>query len=255
VSDYLSDEEQLGRIRGWWNEYGIKVALVVGLVIVAAGIWKVVSDGRVAAAQEGSAAYALYLDGTAESKLAQAQLIREEFAGSTFHVMVALDEAAAAVTAGDASSAEILLQEALTAARGSMLADLVQLRLAKVQYALGRGDEALAALQRVTAPGYLPLALELRGDMLFAEGSLEQAHATYQAAIDALPEGEARPLLQIKMENSAPLGDQYAEFTQPLDAALKKAAETLAEEAARAAEAEAEEETEADTNAEEATNE
>jgi predicted negative regulator of RcsB-dependent stress response len=79
------------------------------------------------------------------------------------------------------------------------LRDLAQLRLARAQQQLGRSDAALAALGEVHGEGYRSLVAELKGDIHLAQGEQTLAAQAYKAALAAKPEGQQRPILDMKL--------------------------------------------------------
>jgi len=225
----MSDEEQMNRFREWWQENGMSLLVAVGVAVAAIIGWNTYSAQRQQTAEAGTAAYAEYVDaGTGEEKSAIAQRIRTDFDSTSYHALVALAEAKEAVEAGDLPAAEGKLLEAKTAAPDSLLKDLASLRLAKVQQALGNSEVALKTLQSIRNAGYRAWALELTGDIYFAEGDVEQAYQAYSSAIETLgAEAEDRTLLQIKRDNTAPSNGQFTARAQPLEQALREARETL----------------------------
>ncbi len=67
-----------------------------------------------------------------------------------------------------------------------------RLRLARVQLAQGRYDDALATLDAVAEPSVEPRVLELRGDVKLAQGEKAAALEAWrkaQAAVTTDPEG------------------------------------------------------------------
>jgi predicted negative regulator of RcsB-dependent stress response len=224
----MSDEEQMNRFGEWWKDNGTSLLIAVGVAVATIIGWNAYSSQRQQASEAGTAAYAEYMDAQEEAqRSALAAQIRSEFANSSFHALVALEDAKAAVTQGDLAAAETALMEAQSAAPDVMLKDLASLRLAKVQYGLGNPDSALEALQSIRNPGYRPWALELTGDIYFAEGNTEQAYEAYSRAIDDLGDAPGRPLLEIKRDNAAPADGQFSVFAEPLGQALKEARQTL----------------------------
>ena len=128
--------------------------------------------------------------------------------------------------------AEQLLTAATTVVSNPLLADLARIRLARVLQGLNRSEEALATLAQVKNPGYRSWALEVQGDILLATDRVAEAHAAYTAATEDLTAGEERPILKIKLDNTAPSNGEYVAFQDTLEDALRKAEQTLSETAA-----------------------
>ena len=65
-----------------------------------------------------------------------------------------------------------------------------------------------------------------------ATDDVAKAHEAYSAAMDALTEGEDRPILKVKLDTAAPSNGKYVPLQDTLDDALRKAEQTLNEAAA-----------------------
>ena len=87
------------------------------------------------------------------------------------------------------------------------LADLARLRLARVLFTLDRGDEALGVLGQIRGEGYLSLAAELTGDIRLARGERALAHQAYTKAMSHVQAGDQRPLLEMKIADTADSSD------------------------------------------------
>ena len=226
MSDYLTDEEQAERLKRWWNENGNSVLGSLLVFVVGLFGWNYYGSYRDDIAQDGSKAYRAYLE--SEERAPEAKRVLDEFAGSSFQVLVLLDQAKEKISDNDIASAELLLSEAVEAGAGLLLTDMASIRLAKIQQQLGKSDEALRTLNKVKNEGYLAWALELKGDIHMSLGEIKSAHESYLAATSALgEEGESRPLLKIKMGNAAPFNGNYVLLENELSQAVRKAKEIL----------------------------
>jgi len=203
VSDYLTDEEQMARLRSWWEQNG--TALVIGVVVVVAGVvgWRWYDSSAQERTERGSALYAQWLEAGEESKARLAELIAEEADGTAYPAFVLLHQAQALVAAGDSAGAEAPLRDAVAAAPDQELADLARLRLGRVLFDLDRTDDALGVLMEVRGAGYRVLAAELKGDIHLARGERALAHEAYQSALAEAQEGSQRPLLEVKVADTA----------------------------------------------------
>jgi predicted negative regulator of RcsB-dependent stress response len=207
VSDYLSDEEQIARLRTWWQQYGL--ALLLGVLLVVAGVlgWRWYQNYTAERLARVSDLYVAFQAAEGEARTALGSQILEEGSGTAYPTFVLFEQAEAAATDGDPARAEGALRQAISTATATELADTARLRLARVLFDLGRPDDALGVLGQVRGAGYLSLAAELQGDIHLSAGNRAQAHASYAAATGHLPAGEQRPVLEMKLADTADASD------------------------------------------------
>lgn len=207
MSDYLTDEEQIARLRSWWEKNG--TPLIIGVVLLVVGIvgWRWYESSVQERTTRGSDLYIEWLEAGDEAKPRLAALIAEEARGTAYPAFVLLHQAEEAVVSGDSAAAEARLRDAVAAAPEQELADLARLRLARVLFDLERADEALAVLMDIRGTGYRVLAAELKGDIHLARGERAQAHEAYKSALAEAEQGSQRPLLEVKVADTADAGD------------------------------------------------
>ena len=227
MSEYLSDEEQVERLKNWWNENG--TFFVVGLLATILGIggWNYYGSYKNEIGKQSSQSYRDYLELEVDDRSRAAEKLIQEFSGSAVHILLLLDQAEEKISGGDISGAESLLIEAVDSSNNNLLLDMSRIRLAKVQYQLKKSKEALGTLQKIKSKGYLSWALEIKGDIHVDLGELELAHQSYEAASKELEEGVNRPLLKLKLNNSAPFNGRFVLPETSLSQALKEAEELL----------------------------
>jgi predicted negative regulator of RcsB-dependent stress response len=203
VSDYLSEEEQLSKLREWWNRNG--TALVVGFVVVIAGVlgWRWYQSYTAEQLTQAADLYAEFTVASGEARDRLASEIVSGGKGTAYPALVLLAQAQEVATAGDLAAAEGHLAAAVAQATGAPLADLARLRLARVQHGLGRHDDALKTLGEIRSAGYLSVAQELKGDIHLARDERSLAHAAYLAALAEVLAEDQRALLEIKVADTA----------------------------------------------------
>jgi predicted negative regulator of RcsB-dependent stress response len=207
VSDYLTDEEQMARLRSWWEKNG--TALVVGVVLAVAAVvgWRWYQSHTDEREQHASELFARFQQAEGEPREALAARIIEEGQGTAYPAFVLLQQASDAVTDGDAAAAEPLLRRAMEMASGAVLADLARLRLARVLFDAGRPDDAISELGQIRGTGYLALAAELKGDIHLSRGERDLAHQSYTTAMSHVQSGDQRPVLEMKIADTADTSD------------------------------------------------
>lgn len=203
MSDYLSEEEQVQALKTWWGENGTSLIVGVALVLATVFGWRWYQGYS---ADQAASASDLYQDYLLAEEDARAEVVAEidsQIPGTSYQAFVKLTEARRALDGGDLDAAIGELEAALDASKGSYLDGLVRVRLARLYQQQGKTDDALAQLALVKGEGYESQAAELRGDIHYAAGDRAEAAIAYEVASDLLAEGDARPLLELKLMNTA----------------------------------------------------
>jgi len=116
-------------------------------------------------------------------------------------LMAALVAAKISFDAGDLKSAGSQLEWATEHARDEETAAVAHLRLAAVRLDERRYDDALAALGEKHPESFDGLYADLRGDVLVAQGKIEEARVAYREALEKLPPGSGfRLMVQAKLD-------------------------------------------------------
>jgi predicted negative regulator of RcsB-dependent stress response len=174
VDEYLSEREQAEQLRHWLRENWIW--LVAGVALTLGGYygyrwWDTRQSERAIAAGER---FAAMLDaigaGRREDGLRIAGEVTGEYADTPYADQATLVLARLDVDAGDFAAAETKLAKVASESRDPDLRTVARLRLARVQLAAGRYDDALKSLDAVATPSVDARVLELRGDVKLARG-------------------------------------------------------------------------------------
>ena len=209
---YETDEEQIDAIKKWFSRWGNYV--IAGLLVVVVGYGGYWFYGH-QQEQQALAASDLYQqvlrlvnDQDQLSEPHQARLdelfteLSTDFSGTTYAVYTALFQARFAVNAQDYERAQERLEWALNQARDPGMKGLINLRLARLEWAQGDADAVLLRLDSVAPAGQELGYAELRGDVHSAAGRRAEAREAYAQAWQIVQElGLQRPLLAVKAEN------------------------------------------------------
>lgn len=201
----LEEQEQIDTLKTWWKMYG---NLVAGVVVAASiGVigwqgwnWHQRSQSAQAAAIYGVLEQAVATSDAQKVKAAAGELA-EKFGRTNYASLGALVAAKQSFEAGDLKTAKAQLTWAAENAKDE-LKDLARLRLAAVQLDEKAYDEALKQLEAAHAPAFDVRFLELKGDVLSAQGKKPEARAAYKGALEKSEgkPGPSRELLQQKLD-------------------------------------------------------
>jgi predicted negative regulator of RcsB-dependent stress response len=250
VDSYGTEEDQIRAIRQWWERNGPSTLIGVGLalaIVFGSQWWQ---ERQRSTTEQASMLYQQLLQATEQStadKVQQttaehlARELRDSQAGTRYGDYASLLLARLQVDKNEpaAAAAELqaLLERQPDAAVGalrawfngllgrhldSQLGALARVRLARVLFAMGRSDEALAALDAAGTEDFALEKLELRGDILRANGDTGGARKAYAQALE-IASGSASMggtrLLELKQQEldlpgqSTPQATQAAEET------------------------------------------
>jgi len=207
VSDYLTDEEQLDKLKNWWVNNGTTLVVVVVVAVVAVVGWRWYSEHRDDAVARSSDLYADYLKATGAERETIEGTLASEFPDSSYHVFVLLRDAKAMVDEDDVNGALAELEAALALKPDAPLDDLIRVRIARLQQQLDQTDAALTTLSNVRSLGFRALVLELKGDIHMTRNELDLARESYAAAMAEVGDGTRRPILEMKVADTAGADD------------------------------------------------
>lgn len=202
----LEEQEQIDTLKTWWKMYGNLVTGVVmaaSLAVVGWQGWNWYQGGQSAkaAAVYGVLEQAAAVGDAQKVKAASGELA-EKFARTTYAALGAMVAAKQSFDAGDLKTAKTQL--AWVAENGkNEIRDLARLRLAAVQLDEQAYDEALKQLEAGHAAAFDTRFLELKGDVLTAQGKKAEARAAYKSALEKMTDKQSagRELLQQKLDS------------------------------------------------------
>ena len=210
VDEYLSEREQADQLRRWLRENWIW--LVAGVALTLAGYygyrwWESREASRaVEAGQRFTAMLEAIGAGRLEDGVKIAGEVTGEFADTPYADQATLVLARLDVDGGDFAAAESKLTRVADGSKDPDLRTVSRLRLARVQLAQGRYGDALATLDRVATPSVDARVLELRGDVMLAQGDTAGALDEWrkaEAAVSTSPASAAQidtELLRLKID-------------------------------------------------------
>ena len=185
MSDY-SEAEQLEQAKSWLKANGIWI--IAGIAIGAGGLggWRWYQERREHQAETASARYEELVDAFSRRDNVRGTTLLEElnreYAWTPYASLGTLIAARVQVEANELDKAAAGLKSVMDNAKDDELKMVARLRLARVQSALGKHDEALATL-KVDDPGeFAPRLADTRGDVLLAKGDRDGALREYLGA-------------------------------------------------------------------------
>ena len=208
---YQTEEEQIEQLKDVWQRHGAPVLTGVALALAGVFGWHAWNNHQENTAIQVSALYQNMLesvlqDDSEASRARGAELaekVRSDYAGTQYAYFAALMQARLSVESGDFAAAEQLLRDVVDEADDVALQEIARQRLARVLAQLDRSEEALALFSVPVSGTLLAGREEVRGDLLLSLGRVADARQAYQAALQAGADQNARPQLQLKLDDLA----------------------------------------------------
>jgi predicted negative regulator of RcsB-dependent stress response len=203
--DELSEQEQWENLKRWVRVNGPQVLVMAAVMLLGVFGWRWWQGRGEAEAQAASAMYQSILGSLDEERLSEAEglieTLRAEHPDSPYVSAADLVAARVYVESNQLDKAADQLKRVATSAPDELLRPVAQVRLARVQLALGNYDEALATLGDKPLGAQESARLEARGDILLAQDDLAGALASYEEARQVHPGGreDSRELLDLKI--------------------------------------------------------
>ncbi|MGP1924736.1 MAG: YfgM family protein [Arsenophonus sp. NEOnobi-MAG3] len=180
-------------------------ALVIGLAVGVSAIigWNYWQSHQAHRLQESAQIFEK-ISSQLQTGSKQALASAEQFANETnniYGVLTNIELAKIALEKSDITGAEKALLMALTNAKLNDLKDLINIRLARVQLALNKTDQALITLTQVKDKGWSMIVEDIRGNILLKKGDITGAREAYFKGIKSTGTEIMKTILKIKINN------------------------------------------------------
>jgi predicted negative regulator of RcsB-dependent stress response len=201
----LEEQEQLDTLKAWWKQYG---NLVTWLLVIALSGYAAWTGWNTYQRNQSTQASQLY-DELQKSIIAKDSVkvqrattdLIEKFPRTSYASMAALSAAKIAFDANDLKTAKGHLHWTLDHSNVEEYKSLAKIRLAGIALDEKAYDEGLTFLAGDFPADFAGVAIDVKGDIYFAQNKIEDARNAYQAALDKLgAKNPGRQLIQIKLD-------------------------------------------------------
>jgi predicted negative regulator of RcsB-dependent stress response len=199
----FEEQERIAELKAWWED---NRWYVVGAIIAALAAFAIFRGWQYWSARQEEDAAAMFrpVAEAAKSKDAKrlaesAQALVAKHPGSYYASEAALTLAKSAFDAGDLAEAAKQLQWVM--AKGAdEHRGVARVRLAAVLMDQKKYDEALRVLDGNSDAAFAALAADARGDIMLAQGRLDEARSAYKTAVEkAGPRNPVKGIAETKL--------------------------------------------------------
>lgn len=200
-----TDEEQVEKLKKWWQENGRSV--IAGVVIGVGGLfgYRFWVDYQNNVAEEASLQFDEMVQALDANKIdaarSRANNLLTDFSSTEYAILARLALARLHVDKGEFEEAGEQLQQVVGTVDNQPLGYLARKRLATVQLQMSLTDQALTTLA-VEFPAEFSAGIdELKGDIYAAQGNTAEAGDSYRKALRASPGPANSEFLQQKLDD------------------------------------------------------
>lgn len=198
----LEEQERIDEIKDWWNANGKFVYAGIAAFLIALGGWKGWQHWTQSQAEDAAKMYADVTKLRADAKKfgeAIDQLVAKHpgsFYASEAQLLMARDAFDRKDLATARTRLEWVVGNGAKSHRG-----IASVRLGAVLLDDKKYPEALKVLDANTDEAFAPMVADLKGDVFYAQGRIDEARAQYKAAVDkAGARGPLKSVSQIKLD-------------------------------------------------------
>jgi predicted negative regulator of RcsB-dependent stress response len=200
----LTEEQQVELLKKFWKEYGFSIIAGVVLAVLFGFGWRAYRRYRHHEAEKASSLYErIIVDMNShqiEDARLQARILIHDFKYTPYSSLAALTLAKLAVENDKLSAAIENLRWVLDHGHHHEFRQIARIRLARIYLSQLKLDEALKVLAHVDSKAFIPLILEIQGDIYVKQNKINAAREVYKKALDQIPEqAMMRPLLEMKL--------------------------------------------------------
>ena len=199
----FEEQERIAELKAWWEDNRWFVIGGVAALIIAFAGYKGWQYWTARQAEDAAAMYTPVAEAAKGKDVKRivdaANALRAKHPGSFFASEAALVAAKAAFDAGNLDEArrqlEWVMNDGVEAHRG-----VARLRVAAVLLEQKKFDEALKVLDGNKDEAFVPLVADMRGDIMLAQGRIDEARASYKLAMEkADPRNPVRSIAETKL--------------------------------------------------------
>lgn len=208
-----TEEEQIIALKNFWERYGRLLMIVVVVSLLLGSGWAYWQQQQNTQSDAASQLFQSMTTAYEESQKADAkpelqvtlktlgEQIVKEHPKTVYAQFAALMLAKQSVLAKQLPEAKQHLQWVVERAKDEALLMTAYQRLARVTLAMQDFTATEQALEKMTAPGFSAAKAEIKADMFYQQGKLDQARTEYQTALQS--DDNRRVFVELKRDDIA----------------------------------------------------
>ena len=187
MSIYMTEEEQIEAIKGWWKKHGNTVSTVILILVMCFAGFRYWQWHKQKVGFQASNLYeqmlSAYTNQDNKAIVSRANILVQNHNGTVYGDAAHLTLAKVAAEKKLYDKAVNHLNAVIKDDKDSALTQIAKIRLARVLLAKKQYQSALSAIDKISNSSYMSLVKELRGDIYTAMGDFNKAKLAYEEAL------------------------------------------------------------------------
>jgi len=201
----LQEQEQLETLKAWWKDNRNQILGGLLIVVVGMGGWRGWQYYQHQQSDGAATLYQQFIEQLASNDTKRindaAAAVTDKFGSTAYAARAELLAAQVNKQGNDLARAKTQLQWVIDNAAEVTLKDVARLRLAALLLDEKNYADALAQLDAKHTPSFDGLYADLRGDVLSAQGKIDEARSSYKIAYEKIDaQSMYRNLVQMKLD-------------------------------------------------------
>lgn len=206
MSTYMTEEQQIERVKDLWKKYGNIITNLALVLVVCVAAWQFWQTRELGLHEKASILYqemmVSVMADDASGIEAYGKRIVENFPKSIYAHFAEFQMARIAVDKSEYDNALQHLKHVRETTTAKPIKQIARVREARVLVGKKQYQQAIELLKTVDDEGFLSMVAQTRGDIYYEQGKKQQAREQYQLALNKLPESEMlSSLLKMKLNH------------------------------------------------------
>lgn len=200
----LEEQEQLDALKAWWKRWGNWMMLGLAIVLATGAGWRYWQHQSTTQSMEAGVIYGQLTQAMQQNNIKATRelgaILIDKYARTAYAPRAAMLLAKINIDNKDARSAQAQFEWVISHSKETALKDLARLRLATVLLDQKQYDAALKQLNTAHSDAFGFRFDDLKGDVLLAQGKLDESRAAYQSSFSKMSEEHPyRTIVELKL--------------------------------------------------------
>lgn len=203
MSIYLSEEEQIQKIKDWWKQYGTTILLVLAVFLGGNFGWKYWQQHKNNRTEQASIIYEQLVTSYQKQQIDEFNLyakhLKDDYTNTPYAAFASFLQAKEAVSTNKLQEAQQNYDWVIQHTSNKELKQIAKIREARVLAADNQQQKALELLEKIDDNTFAALVHETKGDILISMNNSTAALGEYKIAEEVSAPDHNKNMIELKI--------------------------------------------------------